>query len=200
MKRIKVIIKLPKRIEASFNEETRELTIIGPRGKVTRGILRDMKVKILPVDRKIEIRYGLFKKVKIIKENSFYTTEHNNDLKKSIIKDIKEVIRGVIKGYNDKLKLCGIGVNVIIKDKKLTLRVKDKIKGEYLIEDRTRIQLIDEHILDIKTNDKEKLIETMNKLVNLRGKCFYSLKGIYYIDETVVFKGGISFDLSDKYK
>jgi large subunit ribosomal protein L6 len=167
---IKETINIPSNISSFINENS--LTLTGPIGQLTRIISPSLKIS--NNNNKIELSSQNIKENKAI-INTFKS-------------HINNMIIGITEGYNQKLRITGIGYKVTKDKNNLILSLGYSHDIYYIIPEGVNIELPNSTVIELKSINKEILGKTIRELKNLRKHNPYHPKGIYLLNEIIVIK------------
>jgi len=169
----KQIIILPTGVEAKL--DARLLTIKGPKGEIKQEIHpqvtvliedRNISVKVEnEIDKKQRALWGLFASV------------------------IKNMVEGVVKGYEKKLEIQGVGFKAAVSGKNLVLNLGFSHPVNFPIPAGVNITMA-ENIMTITGADKQVVGEITAQIRRLKKPEPYKGKGIRYVGEAVRRKAG----------
>lgn len=103
---------------------------------------------------------------------------------------IANMVKGVIKGYEKKLELVGVGFRAKVEDKILILNIGFSHPVEFKIPDGIEVAVESKNLVIIKGIDKQLVGEIAAQIRRLRKPEPYKGKGIKYIDEIIQRKAG----------
>ncbi len=98
-------------------------------------------------------------------------------------------IEGLVKGFEKKLEINGVGYRAAIKGKTLELQLGFSHPVIYQIPEGIEIS-VDKNIITIKGHDKQKVGQVAAEIRSFRPPEPYKGKGVKYVDEVIIRKAG----------
>ncbi len=166
-------IELPAGVEVKI--ESGRITVKGPKGSLSREILRGIKVSI--EDRKIVVeRVGNTKELRS-RHGLFRTLVAN-------------MVEGVSKGFEIGLELSGVGYKAIKQGKNLSLQVGLSHPVEVTLPEGIEIQVEGVNKIKVKGIDKQLVGQVAANIRGIKPPEPYKGKGIKYAGEVIRRKAG----------
>lgn len=165
-------IEIPSNVTVNLN--ARNVEVKGPKGSLSRELLKDVKVNL-------EDNVVTLEKVGNSKfARSYYGTARQL---------INNMVEGVTKGFEKKLELVGIGYKVVPKGDGLTLSLGYSHPVE--IEGSEGITFkVEGNVITVSGIDKEKVGLVAAKIKSKRKPDAYKGKGVRYQGENIKLKEG----------
>jgi large subunit ribosomal protein L6 len=171
-------VKIPGNVKVRVADG--KVFVEGPLGKLEQSIHRNMKVEF---DDKA-------KEIKVNRPNDERLNRALHGLTRSLIANMVE---GVTKGYEKRLKIEGIGYQARMDKKTVVLTVGYANAVEMAPPDGVTVSLADPTTIIIKGSDKQKVGQFAAEVRHVRKPEPYKGKGIRYENEQVRRKEGKSF-------
>lgn len=168
-------IEIPENIEVKI--EDGHIAIKGPNGELVRNF-KDNIIKIYTEERSVF--------VKPLKENN---KKESNILLGTYTSHIKNMIKGVMDGYEKKLIIEGVGYKADIRDKNLVLSLGFSHPVNFSCPKGVLIT-VEKNTITVSGTDKELVGLTASKIRMLKKPEPYKGKGIRYSNEIVKRKAG----------
>lgn len=166
-------ISIPSGVQVSVNGQT--VSVKGPKGELTRDVHPQMMVN---VDNGI---------VQVSRPNDAKTFKAMHGLYRTLINNM---ISGVVKPYEKKLEIIGVGFKAEIKNKRLSLQLGFSHPIIFVPPSTITITCESPTNLTISGPDKELVGLVAAKIRELKPPEPYKGKGIKYIDEVIRRKAG----------
>ncbi|MCC5912603.1 MAG: 50S ribosomal protein L6 [Clostridiaceae bacterium] len=167
-------IELPKEVEINVDEKN-IVTVKGPMGTLSQDIHKDITVKqeenTVVVERPTD--------------NKKHKSLHG--LSRSLVANM---VNGVVKGYEKKLQLVGVGYRANKQGNKLVLNLGFSHPVEMVDPDGVTTEVPSQTEIVVKGIDKQKVGNYAAKIRELRKPEPYKGKGVKYSDEIVRRKEG----------
>lgn len=165
-------IEIPDNVEVKI--EGKEITVKGPKGELSRQVRPEVKVK------KKDDQILVTPQIKTKKTNAFW------GLTRALIYNMVE---GVTKGYEKKLKIQGLGYKAKMQGDKLVLKVGYSHPVEMEPPEGVDVS-VDKSIITVSGIDKELVGQIASKIRKVKPPEPYKGKGIRYVGEEVRRKPG----------
>lgn len=171
-------ISIPENVEVKI--EGKKILIKGPKGELQREIRPEIKAeiregKILISPQTLNLRKQESKKTKAFL-----------GLTRALI---NSMVEGVVKGYEKKLEIEGLGYRTYLEGDNLFLKVGFTHPIEIKALPGIKFS-IDKNIITVSGNDKEKVFQVASKIRKTQPPEPYKGKGIKYVGEVVKRKLG----------
>ncbi|WP_085993671.1 50S ribosomal protein L6 [Oceanobacillus senegalensis] len=166
-------IEIPEAVEVKLDGNT--ITVKGPKGQLTRELVRDMK---------------------IILEGNVLTVERPTDSKEhralhgTTRSLINNMVEGVSKGFEKKLEIIGVGYRAQKQGNKVVINAGYSHPVEIDAIDGIEIEVPKNTELTVKGIDKQLVGAVASNIRAIRPPEPYKGKGIRYVDEYVRRKEG----------
>jgi large subunit ribosomal protein L6 len=174
----KQAVTIPANVKVKVGEG--KVFVEGPKGKLEMSYHRNMTVQ----------HDEAGKAIKVIRPDDERLNRSLHGLTRSLIANMVE---GVVKGYEKKLKIEGIGYQARMDKKKVVLTVGYANAIEMAPPDGVTVELPDPTTIVIKGADKQKVGQFAADVRRVRKPEPYKGKGIRYENEQVRRKEGKSF-------
>ncbi len=168
----KTPIPIPQGVRVTVKDG--EVTVEGPKGKLSMKVHPDMKVKI--EDNQVRVERPT--------DRAFHKALHGTTAAL-----IRNMIKGVTEGYTVVLEVHGLGYRAAVKGKNLELNLGKSHPDIYPIPDDIKIEVKGNEI-HIHGIDKQKVGQVAAEIRALRKPDPYKGKGIRYKDEVIKLKPG----------
>ncbi|MFH1366881.1 MAG: 50S ribosomal protein L6 [Patescibacteria group bacterium] len=169
----KLPVKIPSDVKASLEGDM--IKIKGPKGELTQEIHPQVKIDIKegeilvtvknPDDKSDRSLWGLFRVL------------------------INNMVIGVVKGFEKKLEINGIGFKAAVSGQKLNLNVGFSHPVEFPLPDGIAVK-VEKSVMTVTGIDKQKVGEVAAEIRAIKPPEPYKGKGIKYLDEVVRRKAG----------
>jgi large subunit ribosomal protein L6 len=166
-------IVLPSGVNIDLNETL--ITVIGPKGTLSRQLHKDMKIVIAADQVNVERP----------SDNKLHRSLHGTT--RSVVANM---INGVTEGFTKTLELVGVGYRAALSGNKLTLNVGYSHPVEFFAENGIEFEVPSVTKIIIKGIDKELVGATAAKIRSVREPEPYKGKGIKYENEKILRKEG----------
>jgi large subunit ribosomal protein L6 len=173
----KVPVDIPGGVQVSVDQAAKKISVKGPKGTLTFGLVDGISAKIDGQKVVIE-RVG---------DERFVRAMHGTTRAQ-----IKNMIEGVTKGYSRKLEVVGVGYKAILQGKKLALTVGYANTIEVEIPAGVTITTPDQTHIEVTGIDKQLVGQVACTIRKVRKPEPYKGKGVRYADEVVRKKAGKS--------
>lgn len=163
--------------EVTVNVAENSITVKGPKGELTKHIHPNIKAEIK--DNQIVIS----------RSNDLKENKSLHGLTRSLISNM---IEGVIKGFEKKLEIVGVGYRAQAGKNKITLNLGFSHHIEYTAPQDIEFEIDkdNKNIIIIRGIDKQTVGEAAANVRSYRKPEPYKGKGIKYIDEQITRKAG----------
>ena len=168
----KAPIPIPQGVKVSVKDG--EVTVEGPKGKLSMKVHPDMTVKIEENQVRVERPT----------DRAFHKALHGTTAAL-----IRNMIKGVTEGYTVVLEVHGLGYRAAVKGKNLELNLGKSHPDIYPIPEDIKIEVKGNEI-HIHGIDKQKVGQVAAEIRALRKPDPYKGKGIRYKDEVIKLKPG----------
>jgi large subunit ribosomal protein L6 len=169
----KKLILIPQGVEAEIKNG--EMKIRGPKGELSRKIHPHVNIEK--------------------KDNQILITVKNPELKKDKAiwglygSSIKNMIAGVVKGFEKKLEIIGVGYKASLAGNKLVLNIGFSHPVEFELPKNISVN-IDKNIITVVGTDKQLVGEIAARVRAVKPPEPYKGTGIKYVDELIRKKAG----------
>jgi len=165
-------VHIPDNVEVSLNGST--LSIKGPLGELSRKFREEIEVDVLADQISLKpVEDSLFSKA----------------LLGTYASHIKNMVQGVIVGYEKKLEISGVGYKAALEEKNLVLNIGFSHPVKIEIPEGIKISL-EKNIIIVSGIDKEKVGYLSGKIRATKKPEPYKGKGIKYAEEIIKRKQG----------
>jgi large subunit ribosomal protein L6 len=171
-------VKVPANVKVKVADG--KVFVEGPLGKLEQAVHRNIKVEF---DDKA-------KEIKVTRPNDERLNRALHGLTRSLVANM---VQGVTKGYEKKLKIEGIGYQARMDKKAVVLTVGYANAVEMTPPDGVTVSLADPTTIIVKGPDKQKVGQFAAEVRHVRKPEPYKGKGIRYENEQVRRKEGKSF-------
>jgi large subunit ribosomal protein L6 len=166
-------IVLPAGVKAELKDQT--LTITGPKGSLTLLVHPKVKLNLTPEEITVDVAKKEDKKEKAL-WGLFRALTQN-------------LVDGVVKGFEKKLEVNGVGFKVALAGTKLTLNLG--FSHPIDVEVPADLQVaVEKNVITIGGADKQKVGQFAAEIRDLKKPEPYKGKGIKYMDEVILRKAG----------
>lgn len=169
----KQLIQIPSAVK--INLESQRILVNGPKGELTLNLPSFIKAEIKDNSLIIAVKNPSEKK-----QRALWGTYRNL---------IYNMVRGVIKGFEKKLEITGVGFKAVVSGNKLILNLGYSHPIEYNLP-KGISATVEKNIITISGIDKQIVGQVASEIRALRKPEPYKGKGIKYIDEVIRRKAG----------
>jgi large subunit ribosomal protein L6 len=169
----KLPIKIPDKVEAKISDDF--LIIKGPKGELKQKIHQSIALELDSNEIKVNIKSPVNKK-----ENALWGLFWNL---------IKNMVIGVVDGYEKKLEIIGVGFKASTSGNKIMLSLGFSHPVEFILPAGINAQVA-ANVITISGIDKQLVGETAARIRRLKKPEPYKGKGIKYSDEVILRKEG----------
>jgi len=174
-KKYQAKIKIPENVNVSLNKN--ELIVEGPKGKISKKISKDLSLEIKQNEIILSIKGKELTKQKKMIFGTFFSL-------------IRNLIKGVVSGFEKKLEIIGIGYQASV-DPNGNLVLKVGYSHPVIINKEDDIEFsVQKNIVSVFGISKEKVGNIAAKIRRVRPPEPYKGKGIRYLGEVVRKKEG----------
>jgi large subunit ribosomal protein L6 len=164
-------VQLAKNVSAELSGQT--LTIKGPKGSLTLDVNNEVEVSRQGESLAVTARSG---------------SNFANAMSGTTSALIKNMVAGVMNGYQRKLELVGVGFRAQAQGKKLNLTLGFSHPIVYSIPDGITIETPSQTEIVVKGIDRQKVGQVAAELRKFRPPEPYKGKGVRYTNEQIVLK------------
>lgn len=176
MSRIGILpVPVPSNVKVNIGD--RQLTVEGPKGKLTQDYSSEVK---------IELKDG---KAFVTRKNESKQAKSFHGLYRNLLNNM---VIGVSQGFTRVLLINGVGYRAEVKGKVLTMNLGYSNPIEYPIPDGMQIETDGPNKITVKGIDKARVGQVASELRGLRPPEPYKGKGVKYEDEHIRRKVGKS--------
>lgn len=165
-------IKIPESVQVQV--ERNKVTVKGPKGELSRQVRPEIKVEVK------DDQIVFTPQIKSKRTNAFW------GLTRALVNNMVE---GVTKGYEKKLKIQGLGYKANMEGNKLVLKVGYSHPVEVEPPEEIKVS-VDKSIITVSGIDKELVGQIACKIRKVKPPEPYKGKGIRYVGEKVRRKPG----------
>jgi len=168
-------IVLPAGVKAQFVAKDQTLTITGPKGSLTLAVHPKIQLSLTEQEITVDVMrkddpkekalWGLFRAL------------------------VQNLVDGVVKGFEKKLEVNGVGFKVALSGSKLTLNLGFSHPIDVEIPADLQVT-VDKNLITISGADKQRVGQFAAEIRDLKKPEPYKGKGIKYIDEVILRKAG----------
>lgn len=169
----RIPIKIPEGVKIEVSES--EVTVVGPKGKLTQAYLADVQIK-LENDRCLVLRKNETKRTKAL--HGLYR------------KLIYNMVFGVSRGFEKVLVVSGVGYRAELNGDTLILNLGYSNPIEYRIPENITVTVEGNIKINLSSFDKQRLGQVCAEIRSFRPPEPYKGKGIRYENELVRRKIG----------
>jgi len=173
-------VMIPSGVKVAVNAAARTVNLEGPKGKLSVKYRPEVGVKVDGSTLEVTIDPAL---VDVGGNRAFWGTTRAL---------IATGIEGVLKGYERKLEIVGVGWGARIQGKKLVLTVGFANTLDVAIPDGVKVE-VNQTMVTVSGPDKQAVGEFAAKCRAKRKPEPYNGKGIKYVDEVIQRKQGKAF-------
>lgn len=173
-------VMIPSGVKVAVNASARTVSLEGPKGKLSLKYRPEVGVKV--EGSQVEVTMDP-KLVDVGGNRAFWGTTRAL---------IATGIEGVLKGYERKLEIIGVGWGARVQGKKLVLTVGFANTLDVAIPDGVKVE-VNQTMVTVSGPDKQAVGEFAAKCRAKRKPEPYNGKGIKYVDEVIQRKQGKAF-------
>jgi len=173
-------VMIPSGVKVAVNAAARTVNLEGPKGKLSVKYRPEVGVKVDGSTLEVTIDPAL---VDVGGNRAFWGTTRAL---------IATGIEGVLKGYERKLEIVGVGWGARVQGKKLVLTVGFANTLDVAIPDGVKVE-VNQTMVTVSGPDKQAVGEFAAKCRAKRKPEPYNGKGIKYVDEVIQRKQGKAF-------
>ncbi len=166
-------VVLPDGVKAEFKDQV--LTVTGPKGTLTLPVHPKVSVTVAEKEITVDVAKKEDKKEKAL-WGLFRALTQN-------------LVDGVVKGFEKKLEVNGVGFKVALAGTKLTLNLGFSHPIDVEVPKELQVS-IDKNVITIAGADKQQVGQFAAEVRDLKKPEPYKGKGIKYIDEVILRKAG----------
>ena len=170
-------VMIPAGVKVAVNPAARTVNFEGPKGKLTLNYRPEVGVKVEGSKVEVTMDPAI---VELGSNKAFWGTTRAL---------IATSIDGVLKGYEKKLEIIGVGWGARVQGKKLVLTVGFANTIEVGIPDGVKVE-VNQTMVTVSGPDKQAVGEFAAKCRAKRKPEPYNGKGIKYVGETIIRKQG----------
>jgi large subunit ribosomal protein L6 len=173
-------VMIPSGVKVAVNAAARTVNLEGPKGKLSLKYRPEVGVKVEGSQVEVTMDPAL---VDVGGNRAFWGTTRAL---------IATGIEGVLKGYEKKLEIVGVGWGARVQGKKLVLTVGFANTLDVAIPDGLKVE-VNQTMVTVSGPDKQAVGQFASKCRALRKPEPYNGKGIKYFDEVIQRKQGKAF-------
>ena len=173
-------VMIPSGVKVAVNASARTVNFEGPKGKLSMSFRPEVGVKIEGSKVEVTMDPAL---VDVGSNKAFWGTTRAL---------IATAVDGVLKGYERKLEIIGVGWGARVQGKKLVLTVGYANTLDVAIPDGVKVE-VNQTMVTVSGPDKQAVGQFASKCRALRKPEPYNGKGIKYFDEVIQRKQGKAF-------
>ena len=173
-------VMIPSGVKVAVNAAARTVNFEGPKGKLTMNYRPEVGVKVEG------------SKVEVTMDPAIVDQGGNKAFWGTTRALIATSIDGVLKGYEKKLEIIGVGWGARVQGKKLVLTVGYANTLDVAIPDGVKVE-VNQTMVTVSGPDKQAVGQFASKCRALRKPEPYNGKGIKYFDEVIQRKQGKAF-------
>ena len=173
-------VMIPSGVKVAVNASARTVSLEGPKGKLSLKYRPEVGVKVEGTQVEVTMDPKL---VDVGGNRAFWGTTRAL---------IATGIEGVLKGYERKLEIIGVGWGARVQGKKLVLTVGFANTLDVAIPDGVKVE-VNQTMVTVSGPDKQAVGEFAAKCRAKRKPEPYNGKGIKYVDEVIQRKQGKAF-------
>ncbi len=166
-------VVLPAGVKADFKDQT--LTVTGPKGTLVLPVHPKVTLNLTEAEINVDVAKKEDKKEKAL-WGLFRALTQN-------------LVDGVVKGFEKKLEVNGVGFKVALNGTKLTLNLGFSHPIDVEIPSDLQVN-VDKNVITIAGADKQKVGQFAAEIRDLKKPEPYKGKGIKYMDEIILRKAG----------
>ena len=173
-------VMIPSGVKVAVNAAARTVNFEGPKGKLSMSFRPEVGVKVEGSKVEVTMDPAL---VDVGSNKAFWGTTRAL---------IATAVDGVLKGYEKKLEIIGVGWGARVQGKKLVLTVGYANTLDVAIPDGVKVE-VNQTMVTVSGPDKQAVGQFAPKCRALRKPEPYNGKGIKYFDEVIQRKQGKAF-------
>jgi large subunit ribosomal protein L6 len=173
-------VMIPSGVKVAVNASARTVNFEGPKGKLSMSFRPEVGVKVEGSKVEVTMDPAL---VDVGSNKAFWGTTRAL---------IATAVDGVLKGYEKKLEIIGVGWGARVQGKKLVLTVGYANTLDVAIPDGVKVE-VNQTMVTVSGPDKQAVGQFASKCRALRKPEPYNGKGIKYFDEVIQRKQGKAF-------
>ena len=173
-------VMIPSGVKVAVNAAARTVNFEGPKGKLSMTFRPEVGVKVEGTKVEVTMDPAI---VEIGSNKAFWGTTRAL---------IATAVDGVLKGYERKLEIIGVGWGARVQGKKLVLTVGYANTLDVAIPDGVKVE-VNQTMVTVSGPDKQAVGQFASKCRALRKPEPYNGKGIKYSDEVIRRKQGKAF-------
>ena len=173
-------VMIPSGVKVAVNASARTVNFEGPKGKLSMSFRPEVGVKVEGSKVEVTMDPAL---VDVGSNKAFWGTTRAL---------IATAVDGVLKGYERKLEIIGVGWGARVQGKKLVLTVGYANTLDVAIPDGVKVE-VNQTMVTVSGPDKQAVGQFASKCRALRKPEPYNGKGIKYFDEVIQRKQGKAF-------
>ena len=173
-------VMIPSGVKVAVNAAARTVNFEGPKGKLSMSFRPEVGVKVEGTKVEVTMDPAI---VDIGSNKAFWGTTRAL---------IATAVDGVLKGYERKLEIIGVGWGARVQGKKLVLTVGYANTLDVAIPDGVKVE-VNQTMVTVSGPDKQAVGQFASKCRALRKPEPYNGKGIKYFDEVIQRKQGKAF-------
>jgi large subunit ribosomal protein L6 len=173
-------VMIPSGVKVAVNAAARTVNFEGPKGKLSMTFRPEVGVKVEGTKVEVTMDPAI---VEIGSNKAFWGTTRAL---------IATAVDGVLKGYERKLEIIGVGWGARVQGKKLVLTVGYANTLDVAIPDGVKVE-VNQTMVTVSGPDKQAVGQFASKCRALRKPEPYNGKGIKYFDEVIQRKQGKAF-------
>ena len=173
-------VMIPSGVKVAVNAAARTVNLEGPKGKLSLKYRPEVGVKVDGSTLEVTMDPAI---VDVGGNRAFWGTTRAL---------IATGIEGVLKGYEKKLEIVGVGWSARVQGKKLVLTVGFANTLDVAIPDGLKVE-VNQTMVTVSGPDKQAVGEFASKCRAKRKPEPYNGKGIKYVDEVIQRKQGKAF-------
>lgn len=166
-------VLIPPGVE--IKAEGQRVSVKGPQGALTRSIAPGITVSV--ANGQVEVK-------RVSNER------HHRALHGLVRSEIRNMVQGVINGYERVLEINGVGFKAAVAGRTLNLSLGFSHPVAYPLPDGIEAKIEKQTIVTIRGSDKSLVGQTAAEIRRLRPPDVYKAKGIKYADEVLIRKEG----------
>jgi large subunit ribosomal protein L6 len=171
---------IPSGVKVAVNAAARTVNFEGPKGKLSMSFRPEVGVKVEGTKVEVTMDPAI---VDLGSNKAFWGTTRAL---------IATAVDGVLKGYERKLEIIGVGWGARVQGKKLVLTVGYANTLDVAIPDGVKVE-VNQTMVTVSGPDKQAVGQFASKCRALRKPEPYNGKGIKYFDEVIQRKQGKAF-------
>ena len=173
-------VMIPSGVKVAVNAAARTVNFEGPKGKLSMSFRPEVGVKVEGTKVEVTMDPAI---VEVGSNKAFWGTTRAL---------IATAVDGVLKGYEKKLEIIGVGWGARVQGKKLVLTVGYANTLDVAIPDGVKVE-VNQTMVTVSGPDKQAVGQFASKCRALRKPEPYNGKGIKYFDEVIQRKQGKAF-------